>query len=180
MKMIRYIPLFLIFLFSCSEDLPDDVNNNPLDPNTAVENNFSTPALVFYPHEISPLPGSDFTVEVFAMQVDSNAGAYMQIQYDQSKMHVVDFAQGDFYSDAPEMLFYFEDDSASGVIDIYTGYLGIDSAYVSGTGQLATITFNARVDWESIISFTENCRLAGPQNEDIEILGFGECAVHAQ
>ena len=90
MKMIRYIPLFLIFLFSCSEDLPDDVNNNPLDPNTAVENNFSTPALVFYPHEISPLPGSDFTVEVFAMQVDSNAGAHMQIQYDKplSLIHI--------------------------------------------------------------------------------------------
>ena len=180
MNMIRYIPIFLLILFSCSENLPEDVNNNPLDPNQANENNFSTPALVFYPHEINPLPGNDFTVEVFAMQVDSNAGAHMQIQYDQEKMHVVDFAQGDFYSDASDMLFYFEDDSAAGVIDIYTGYLGVDSAYVSGTGQLATITFNARVDWESVISFTENCRLADPKNNDIEILGFGECAVNAE
>ena len=180
MKMIRYAPLFLLILFSCSEELPEDINNNPLDPNQASENNFSTPALVFYPHEISPLPGSDFTVQVFAMEVDSNAGAHMQIQYDQAKMHVVDFAQGAFYSGASDMLFYFEDDSASGLIDIYTGYLGVDSSYVSGTGELASITFNARVDWETVISFTENCRLAGPQNEDIEILGFGECAVNAE
>ena len=78
------------------------------------------------------------------------------------------------------MLFYFEDDSAAGLIDIYTGYLGVDSSYVSGTGQLATITFNARVDWETVISFTENSRLTDPKNNDIEILGFGECAVHAQ
>ncbi len=180
MKMIHYIPVFLLILFSCSEDLPEDINNNPLDPNQANVNEFYTPALVFYPHEVNPLPGDDFTVQVFAMEVDTNAGAHLQIQYDQSKMHVVDFSQGAFYADAPEMLFYFEDDSAGGIIDIYTGYLGVDSAYVSGTGELASITFNARVDWESVISFTDNSRLVDAQNNDIEILGFGECAVHAQ
>ena len=67
----------------------------------------------------------------------------------------------------------------SSVIGYYQLQIGLD-AYVSGTGELASITFNARVDWESVISFTDNSRLVDAQNNDIEILGFGECAVRAQ
>ena len=88
--------------------------------------------------------------------------------------------QGDFYAGAPELLFYYEDNADAGQINIYSGFLGVDSASVSGTGQLASLVFTTLVGGQSTVSFTAESKFADPQNNPIQILGFGECVVDAQ
>ena len=178
--LFRYLPIscLLFFILSCSS--PTDINDNPLDPEEAAEQGFSTPALVFFPAEVSTVLGGSFTLNVFAMEVDNITGSFIQISYDKTKLSLLSLNQGDFYSGAPEMWFYYEDDADAGQIDIYSGFLGVDSASVSGTGQLASLAFTTLVSGQSTVTFTTESRFADPQNNPIEILGFGECVVDAQ
>ena len=180
MTFYRYIPitLLLFFLLSCST--PTKFNGNPLDPEEASEQGFLTPALVFFPAAVNAVLGGSFTLDVYAMEVVNNAGSYIHISYDKTKLSLLSLNQGDFYAAAPEMLFYYEDDADAGQIDIYLGFLGVDSASVSGTGQLASLVFTTLVGGQSTISFTTGSRFADPQNNPIEILGFGDCGVDAK
>ena len=68
------------------------------------------------------------------------------------------------------MWFYYEDDADVGQIDIYAGFLGVDSASVSGTGNLASLVFTTLVSGQSTVSFTTESRFADPLNNPIEIL----------
>ena len=176
----RHLSITLLLFFLCSCDTPTEFNGNPLDPEEAAEQGFSTPALVFFPAAVNAVLGGSFTLDVYAMEVVNNAGSYIHISYDKTKLSLLSLNQGDFYAAAPEMLFYYEDDADAGQIDIYLGFVGVDSASISGTGQLATLEFTTLVGGQSTISFTTGSRFADPQNNPIQILGFGECVVDAQ
>ena len=119
-------------------------------------------------------------MDVYAMEVVNNAGSYIHVSYDKTKLSLLSLIQGDFYAGAPELLFYYEDNADAGQINIYSGFLGVDSASVSGTGQLASLVFTTLVGGQSTVSFTTESKFADPQNNPIQILGFGECVVDAQ
>jgi hypothetical protein len=176
----RYIPIILLLFFISSCSTPTESNSNPLDPEEAAEQGFSTPALVFFPATVNAAPGNSFSLDVYAMEVVNNAGSYIHISYDKTKLSLLSLSQGDYYAGAPELLFYYEDNAEAGQIDIYSGFLGVDSASVSGTGQLATLEFTTLGSGQSTVSFTTGSRFADPQNNPIEILGFGDCVVDAQ
>ena len=91
----RYLPisLLLFFILSCSS--PTDINDNPLDPEEAAEQGFSTPALVFFPAEVSTVLGGSFTLNVFAMEVDNITGSFIQISYDKTKLSLLSLNQGE-------------------------------------------------------------------------------------
>ena len=78
------------------------------------------------------------------------------------------------------MLFYYEDDTDLGLIDIYSGFLGVDSSAVSGTGQLASLVFTTISGGESTVAFTDHSEFVDPQDNPIEILGFGISVVFAE
>ena len=179
MTFYRYIPITLLLFFILSCSTPTEFNGNPFDPEEAAEQGFSTPALVFFPAAVNAVLGGSFTLDVYAMEVVNNAGSYIHISYDKTILSLLSLNQGDFYT-APELLFYYEDDADAGQIDIYSGFLGVDSASVSGTGQLASLVFTTLVGGQSTVSFTTESRFVDPQNNPIEILGFGECVVDAQ
>ena len=180
MTFYHYIPITLLLFFILSCDTPTEFNGTPLDPEEAAEQGFSTPALVFFPATVNAVLGGSFTLNVFAMEVDNNTGSFIQISYDKTKLSLLSLNQGDFYGGAPEMWFYYDNDAEAGQIDIYSGFLGVDSASVSGTGKLASLVFTTLVGGQSTVSFTTESRFADPQNNPIEILGFGECVVDAQ
>ena len=180
MTFYRYIPITLLLFFILSCSTPTEINDNPLDLGEAAEQGFSTPALVFFPAAVNAVLGGSFTLDVYAMEVVNNAGSFIQISYDKTKLSLLSLNQGDFYAVTPELWFYYDDDAEAGLIDIYSGFLGVDSASVSGTGQLASLVFTTLVGGQSTVSFTTESRFADPQNNPIEILGFGECVVDAQ
>jgi hypothetical protein len=78
------------------------------------------------------------------------------------------------------MLFYYEDDTNLGLIDIYSGFLGVDSSSVSGTGQLASMVFTTISAGLSIVTFTVLSEFVDPQDNPIEILGYGVSEVIAE
>ena len=180
MTFYRYIPITLLLFFILSCSTPTEINDNPLDLGEAAEQGFSTPALVFFPTVVNAVLGGSFTLDVYAMEVVNNAGSFIQISYDKTKLSLLSLNQGDFYAVTSELWFYYDDDAEAGLIDIYSGFLGVDSASVSGTGQLASLVFTTLVGGQSTVSFTTESKFADPQNNPIQILGFGECVVDAQ
>ena len=183
MKQILYLVTTCTILFtSCTNDVAgtSDVFTNPLDPVTAEETGFETPAVVFFPATATTSVGGGVTLDIHAMEVDSIAGAHIQVSYNKAKLTLLSLSQGSFYDGAPEMLFYYEDDTNVGLIDIYSGFLGVDSAYVSGTGQLASMVFTTISAGVSTVSFTVLSEFVDPQDNPIEILGYGTSEVVAE
>ena len=181
MKHIKLIPLILplLFLFSCSKDIPEeDVFDNPLDED---EVTYDTPALTFYPLDISIDLGSSSTVNVFVLGVENLAGSYVRINYDKLKLSVLSVIVGEFFTDAVQApVFIAENDADNGIIEINTSFLGSDSVSVSGMGSLASIVFQSMADGESSLVFDAACEFVDPDDSVIEIKGFGVGVVNAQ
>ena len=180
MKHLRlFLILSLLWLFSCGKEIPEeDVFENPLDEEEAP---YDTPALTFYPLDISIDLGSSSTVDVFVLGVENLAGSYVRISYDKLKLQVLSMAVGEFFTDAVQApVFIAEDDAENGIVEINTSFLGSDSVSVSGTGSLASIVFQSMADGESSLNFDAACEFVDPDDNAIEIKGFGIGVVNAQ
>ncbi len=175
--MKRLILLILILLLSC--EVPTEVYENPLDEEASLEEGIETPALVFFPDEINVNTGETFTVSVFALDVENVAGAYINLDYDQNKLLLMAINPGTFFSDLQDPL-YFTETENSGTIELYTIFLGTDSTSVSGTGSFMNIVFSASASGTSSLIYSTDCELADPDDNPIEIKGFGEGVVNAQ
>ncbi len=183
MRKILYLAITSTILFtSCTKNVSgtSGVFTNPLDTETAEETGFLTPAVVFFPSTATTSVGGGVTLDIHAMEVDSIAGSHIQVSYNKAKLTLLSLSQGSFYDGAPEMLFYYEDDTNLGLIDIYSGFLGVDSASVSGTGQLASMVFTTISAGVSTVSFTVLSEFVDPQDNPIEILGYGTSEVVAE
>ena len=180
MKNLRlFLILPLLFLFSCRKDIPEeDVFDNPLDED---EVTYETPALTFYPVDISIDLGSSQTVDVFVLGIENLAGSYVRINYDKLKLSVLSIIVGEFFADAVQVpVFIAENDAENGIVEINTSFLGSDSVSVSGTGSLASIVFQSTTDGESSLLFDPDCEFVDPNDNAIVIKGFGVGVVNAQ
>ena len=85
MRYLLYIVFSLTLLFtSCSKDVAGTSNvfSNPLDPVTAEEVGFLTPAIVFFPSEVTVAEVyEEVTLDVHAMEVSNLGGAHIQVSY---------------------------------------------------------------------------------------------------
>ena len=181
MRHIKPILLILplLFLFSCAKDIPEeDVFDNPLDEE---EVTYETPALTFYPVDISIDLGSSKTVDVFVLGIENMAGSYVRINYDKLKLSVLSIIVGEFFADAVQVpVFIAENDAENGIVEINTSFLGSDSVSVSGTGSLASIVFQSTTDGEASLLFDPDCEFVDPNDNAIVIKGFGVGVVNAQ
>ena len=85
-----------------------------------------------------------------------------------------------FLDNAQDPIFITEDNTQEGWVDIHTSFLGSDSIAVSGTGSLAEIVFTSLSAGESNLTFDAACELVDPDDDPIQIKGFGEGVVNAQ
>ncbi len=179
MKHIILFVLSIVFLTSCQNEIPEaEVFDNPLDEE---EIDYETPALTFYPIEITTSPGNSFSINTFVLGVDQLAGSFIRLKYDKSKLQVVSINIGSFFDDLTQApIFIAEDDNQNGWIDINTSFLGGDSSSVSGTGSLAEIVFTSLSAGESNLTYEPICEFVDPNDTPIEIKGFGEGVVNAK
>ena len=154
--------------------------DNPLDIEAAKEEGIETPALVFFPDSVSVNTGSSVSIQVFAMEVENMAGAHIQLTYDNANLSLSSVKAGDLFKGGTEPLFFYEDDAASGVLDVYTFYLGTDSASVSGTGNLANLIFSTTARGQSVLRYTPESELVDSDDVPIVIYGFGEGVIDAK
>ena len=172
-----FLTLSLLLLYSCGKEIPEeDVFENPLDEE---EMTYETPALTFYPVDISINLGSSQAVDVYVLGIENLAGSYVKLSYDKSKLSVLSLSVGDFFSDAAQAPVFFYDDAVNGIIEINTSFLGSDSVSVSGTGSLASIVFQSLADGESSLNFDAGCEFVDPNDNAIVIKGFGIGVVNA-
>ena len=169
----RITLLILLLLMAC--DVPTEEYNNPLD----LEVGMATPALVIFPNEVNVNIGETFTVSVYALDVQNVAGAYIKLDYDQNKLLLMTINPGTFFSDLQDPI-YFTETQNSGTIELYTAFLGADSSSVSGTGSFMSIVFSASASGVSSLTYSTDCELADPDDNPIDIKGFGFGVVNAQ
>ena len=165
----------LIFLLLMACDVPTEDYKNPLD----LEVGMATPALVIFPNEVNVNIEETFTVNVYALDVENVAGAYIKLDYDQNKLLLMAINPGTFFSDLQDPL-YFTETENSGTIELYTIFLGADSTSVSGTGSFMSIVFSASAGGVSSLTYSPDCELADPDDNPIEIKDFGFGVVNAQ
>jgi len=173
---LRAMGLVIAFLFMACE-IPTEVYENPLDVENGV---FEMPALVFFPDTVDVNIGGSVTLKVFAMEVNNLSGSHIQVSYNKNKLQLLSVNEGDFFSGAEDLIFLTENNPATGVLDIYTSFLGGDTVSVSGTGSLADLVLTATSSGMSSVTYTGACELANPDDNTIEIKGFGVGVVDAQ
>ena len=174
-KIFAFISFLWLFL-SC--EVPTESYNNPLDVEVTEEKGIDTPALVFFPDEVTVNSGETFTVSAYALNVQDVAGAYIHLSYDRNKLLLMTVNPGTFFSDLQDPI-YFSETQNSGQVELYTAFLGIDSTSVSGTGSFMSIVFSASTSGLSTITYNTNCELVDAADNPIEIKGFGEGVVNA-
>ena len=59
---------------------------NPLDIEANAESGINPPALIFSPNKVETSTGSNVSLKIFALEVDSLAGSFIRINYDQNKL----------------------------------------------------------------------------------------------
>ena len=165
----------LIFLLLMACDVPTEDYNNPLD----LEVGMATPALVIFPNEVNVNIEETFTVNVYALDVENVAGAYIKLDYDQNKLLLMAINPGTFFSDLQDPL-YFTETQNSGTVELYTIFLSADYTSGCGTGSCMSIVFSASAGGTSSLTFSADCELVDPDDNPIEIKGFGFGVVNAQ
>ncbi|MBT3217082.1 MAG: hypothetical protein HOD97_08595 [Candidatus Marinimicrobia bacterium] len=165
----------LLFNLSCEE--PAYSFDNEADPDSM---GYSPPALFFWPDSIAISKGQKDTIDVYALKIDSLAGAYIGIEYHWGSLTIDTVLFGDYFSsntsDSLSPLIITEDNQ--GTLDIYVFYLPDENTFVSGTGSIAEIVFRADEKGTSILQFADSTELRKPDNIQILLNDMGEGLIH--
>ena len=75
-------------------------------------------------------------------------------------------------------IFFSEVNAENGWINITTSFLGSNSSSVNtSAASIAQLTFTATTTGESQILFDAQCEMVDPDDEAIEVKGFGEATI---
>jgi len=176
---VRHFLLLSLLIAGCVE-LPTEVYENPLDDEEQAKEGIEPPALIFSPDSVSVSSGNAVTVNVFVMGADSLRGAHLQIDYDNSLVSFTTVTIGDLFSGGTESFVMAEDDNDNGLLDVYVSFGGAGSLSVSGNGNIANITFSTLTVGKTVLTFTSASELADPDDNPIEIKGYGEGVIDAK
>ena len=168
--------LTVLLLMAC--EIPTESYENPLDVEAASDNGIETPALVFFPDEITITSGATFTIFVYGLMFENLAGSSIWIEFDKNRIQVSSVIQGDIFVDSQnEPIFFTEENNDDGWIKITTSFLGSDSTAIDVTGSIAQLTFTTVATGASTLTFGSQCEMVTPDDEALEIKGFGEVSI---
>ena len=168
--------LTVLLLMAC--EIPTESYENPLDVEAASDNGIETPALVFFPDVITVNSGATFTVFIYGLMFENLAGSSIWIEFDKNRIQVSSVIQGDIFVDSQnEPIFFTEENNDDGWIKITTSFLGSDSTAIDVTGSIAQLTFTTVATGASTLTFGSQCEMVTPDDEALEIKGFGEVSI---
>ena len=172
MRWISFILTACVSVFvSC--DLIDPEFDNPLD----VQNN-KPPALLISPEDYASSLGQSVEMSLYALEVEGVAGMRAQVNYDDTMVEVTQVVPGTFFDSNQSPLFVYDDDK-NGTIDVYSVFLG-SNKQVSGTGNIAIITFRVISNGETVIQISNESQLLDSNGNSVPIQSFGEGMIRAQ
>lgn len=160
--------------------VPEENYDNPLDEEQQVENGLDTPALIFFPDNVTVGIGYVAEVQIYGMGLLDLAGTKVVVNYDKTKLSLLNVTEGSFFDSSVRTVFFFENDADNGTVTIYSSYLGGETVSVQGTGTLATLQFSTSLGGQSTIRFSPESEFADPDDNPIGINGFGVGVINAQ
>ena len=170
--------LLIFLLIGCQLDIHDNAYDSPFDIDGNKKQGIFPPALVLNPKQITGSVQETVQMSVFVIDVNNLSGAHASINYDFTKLSVVDVKPGEFFISSQEPFFLYDDNEGS--LNIFTSYLGLERK-VGGSGSLAIITFRLKDSGESIISFNRNeSELLDEDDIPIAIKGLGQGIINAK
>tara|TARA_Y100000590_G_scaffold281665_1_gene316795 strand:- start:1678 stop:2217 length:540 start_codon:yes stop_codon:yes gene_type:complete len=172
------ILVIALCFFSC--EIPDQNYNDPLDLDYNSSKGILPPAFIFSPDQISTSVSQNIALELHALEVDKVAGSQIKIAYNPNKVSLVSISQGDWLIDNGQSpIFFYENNSTSGMIDIYYSVLG-SSENLSGTGVVAYLSFTVNAPGPITISIDGSTRIVDKDNQPIQLNGLGKVAITTQ
>ena len=174
--MKKIVQITLLLLIAC--EIPTESYENPLDEEAASDKGIETPALVFFPDVITVNSGATFTVFVYGLMFENLAGSSIWIEFDKNRIQVSSVIKGDIFVDSQnEPIFFTELNNENGLINITTSFLGSDSTAIDVTGSIAQLTFTTVATGASTLTFGSQCEMVNPDDQALEIKGFGEASI---
>ncbi len=174
--MKKIVQITLLLLIAC--EIPTESYENPLDEEAASDKGIETPALVFFPDVITVNSGATFTVFVYGLMFENLAGSSIWIEFDKNRVQVSSVIKGDIFVDSQnEPIFFTELNNEDGLINITTSFLGSDSTAIDVTGSIAQLTFTTVATGASTLTFGSQCEMVNPDDQALEIKGFGEASI---
>ncbi len=174
--MKKIVQITLLLLIAC--EIPTESYENPLDEEAASDKGIETPALVFFPDVITVNSGATFTVFVYGLMFENLAGSSIWIEFDKNRVQVSSVIKGDIFVDSQnEPIFFTELNNEDGLINITTSFLGSDSTAIDVTGSIAQLTFTTVATGASTLTFGNQSEMVNPDDEALEIKGFGEVSI---
>ena len=165
--------LIVASLLYTSCDLIEPEFDNPLD----VQNNVP-PALLISPEDYTSSIGQDVEISVYALEVEGIAGMRAQINYDDTMLKILKVTAGTFF-DSNESPLFVHDDDGRGRLDVYSVFMGSDKQ-VSGTGNIAVITFQVISNGETVVQVSNGSQLLDSSGNPIIIQSYGQGVIRAQ
>ena len=176
--MNKLYAIFLILVFlGCENDVTglDDILDNPLDENQV---DYEVPAFVFYPAQFDVSLGTSFQAEVYAMGAENLHGVNIVLEYNPNKLALQNVNNGALATGTNPM--FFTDTDTPGQVEIVAVYINSDSASVDGNIKIAELVFSTTSIGSSTLDFLPECEMLDPDDNLIQIKGFGEGVVNAQ
>ena len=165
---------------SCDLEIPEQSYNDALDLDHNADKGIFPPAFVFSPDDISISAGSNQSVAIYALEVDSIGGAHIQVNYDKNKVQINSITRGEWLVNQNQQpIFFVEQNIDAGIIDIYYSVLGSDEA-TSGSGIAAYILFSPLSPGTSTLKITNTTNAVTKNNQQIQLNGLGSLIVNAQ
>ena len=175
-RLFHILGLVVVLIVSCNDasyelDNEFDPENLGLDP----------PTIFFHPAELSLTVGDTDSLELYSYEVDSVAGAHLQVAFDSEVIRIDTVKYGEFFmngNSAPIML--TDQGQEEGFLNVYLFYEpSLTSTSASGTEAMARVIFTVKDEGSAPLIYTEQTVFRNPDNNTISLNTFGEGSINA-
>ena len=175
-RLFHIFGLVVVLVISCNDasyelDNEFDPENLGLDP----------PTIFFHPAELNLTVGDTDSLELYCYEVDSVAGAHLQIAFDSEVIRIDTVKHGKFFMNsnrAPIML--TDEGQEEGFLNVYLFYEpSLTSTSASGTESMARVIFTVKDEGSAPLIYTEQTVFRNPDNNTISLNTFGEGSINA-
>ncbi len=172
-----YITVFIIFFSISCNDASYNLDNEFDPENLGLE----PPTIFFHPAEMNLTVGDTDSLELYCYEVDSVAGAHLQIAFDSEVIKIDRVVYGDFFmngNDAPIII--TDKGQEEGYLNIYLFYEpSLTSVSASGTRSMARVIFTVEDEGSVPLRYTAETVFRNPDNNTINLNTYGEGSINA-
>ena len=172
-----YITVFIIFLSISCNDASYNLDNKFDPENLGLE----PPTIFFHPAEMNLTVGDTDSLELYCYEIDSVAGAHLQIAFDSEVIKIDRVVYGDFFMNGNNAPIMFTDKGQEeGFLNIYLFYEpSLTSVSTSGTKSMAKVIFTVEDEGSAPLRYTTETVFRNPDNNTINLNTYGEGSINA-